>query len=62
MSQGQELSIHACGTNSKANLTLTFDVLSQKLQTQDPWHTVPKFSFFLEFPLKKEEESFSTLH
>jgi hypothetical protein len=35
---------------------LTFDVLSQKLQTQDHWHTVPKSSFSLEFPKTEKEK------
>ena len=41
---------------------LTFGVLSQKLQTQDHWHTVPKFSFFLELPLKKKTEKKKRLY
>lgn len=41
--------------------TLTFDVVSQKLQTQDHWHTAPKLSFVLEFPFKKKKSPYNAL-
>ena len=59
MSRGQELCTHTRASTlrhpvrnlrKRLDQMLTFDVLSQKLQTQDHSHTVPKFSFFLEFP------------